>query len=57
MTVTLLTSASPAAEAEADALVIGVIQTPDGPRVAPGAEDIAESLGLASPASRKKSAR
>jgi leucyl aminopeptidase len=47
MTVTLLTSASPAAEAEADALVIGVIQTPDGPRVAPGAEDIAESLGLA----------
>jgi leucyl aminopeptidase len=47
MTVTLLTSASPAAQAVADALVIGVIQTPDGPRVAPGAEDIAESLGLA----------
>jgi leucyl aminopeptidase len=46
MTVTLLTSASPAAEADADALVIGVIQTPDGPRVAPGAEQIADTLGL-----------
>jgi leucyl aminopeptidase len=46
MTVTLLTSASPAGQADADALVIGVIQTPEGPRVAPGAEHLADSLGL-----------
>jgi leucyl aminopeptidase len=46
MTVTLLTSRSAPAEADADALVIGVLQTPDGPRPAPGAEDVAAALGL-----------
>jgi leucyl aminopeptidase len=46
MTVTLLTSRSAPADAEADALVIGVLQTPDGPLPAPGAEDVAAALGL-----------
>ena len=46
MTVTLLTSRSAPAEADADALVIGVLQTPDGPLPAPGAEDVAAALGL-----------
>jgi leucyl aminopeptidase len=47
MTVTLHTSRSDPAEANAGALVIGVIQTPDGPRAAPGAHDIATALDLA----------
>jgi leucyl aminopeptidase len=46
MTVTLHTSQSAPATSSADALVIGVIQTPDGPRAAPGAADIAESLAI-----------
>jgi leucyl aminopeptidase len=46
MTVTLHTSRSAPAEADADALVIGVIQTPDGPRASPGADDVATALGL-----------
>jgi leucyl aminopeptidase len=44
MTVTLNTSASAAAQAEVDALVIGVIQTPDGPRLASAATEIAQAL-------------
>ncbi len=49
MTVTLHTSRSAPAEADADAIVIGVTQTPNGPRVAPGAEAIATALALANP--------
>ncbi|MBV9444380.1 MAG: leucyl aminopeptidase [Streptosporangiaceae bacterium] len=49
MTVTLHTSRSAPAEADADAIVIGVTQTPDGPRAAPGAEAIATALALANP--------
>jgi leucyl aminopeptidase len=44
MTVTLHTTQSAPATASADALVIGVIQSPDGPRAAPGAAEIAEAL-------------
>ena len=47
MTVTLLTSRSAPAEAGADALVIGVRHTPDGPLPAPGADDVAAALELA----------
>jgi leucyl aminopeptidase len=47
MTVTLHISRSAPAETGADALVIGVSQTPDGPRAAPGAERIASALGVA----------
>jgi leucyl aminopeptidase len=46
MTVTLHTSQSAPATSNADALVIGVIQTPDGPRAAPGAAEIAASLAI-----------
>ena len=46
MTVTLHTSQSAPATSSADALVIGVIQTPDGPRAAPGAAEIAASLAI-----------
>src|ERR1700728_911034 len=46
MTVTLHTSQSAPATAAADAIVIGVIQTPDGPRAAPGAAEIAEALAI-----------
>jgi leucyl aminopeptidase len=44
MTVTLHTSQSASATTGADALVIGVIQSPDGPRAAPGAAEIAAAL-------------
>jgi leucyl aminopeptidase len=46
MTVTLHTSQSAPATSSADALVIGIIQTPDGPRAAPGAAEIAASLAI-----------
>ena len=46
MTVTLHTSQSAPATASADAIVIGVIQTPDGPRAAPGTAEIAEALAI-----------
>jgi len=46
MTVTLHTSQSAAATSSADALVIGVIQTPDGPRAAPGLAEIADALAI-----------
>ncbi|HEX3956589.1 MAG TPA: leucyl aminopeptidase [Trebonia sp.] len=45
MTVTLTTSQSEPGTAEADVLVIGVIQTPDGPSAAPGAAGVDEALG------------
>ena len=45
MTVSLSTSESAPGTAEADVLVIGVLQTPDGPSVAPGADGVDEALG------------
>ncbi len=45
MTVTLTTSESAPGTAEADVLVIGIIQTPDGPGAAPGADGVDEALG------------
>jgi leucyl aminopeptidase len=45
VTVTLTTSESAPGTAEADVLVIGVTQTPDGPSAAPGADGVDEVLG------------
>lgn len=45
MTVSLSNSESAADTVEADVLVIGVAQTPDGPSVAPGADGVDEALG------------
>jgi len=45
VTVSLSTSESAPATAEADVLVIGVVQTPDGPSAAPGADGVDEALG------------
>jgi leucyl aminopeptidase len=45
VTVSLSNSESAAGTAEADVLVIGVAQTPDGPSVAPGADGVDEALG------------
>jgi leucyl aminopeptidase len=45
VTVTLTTSESAPAIVEAEVLVIGVIQTPDGPSAAPGADGVDEALG------------
>jgi leucyl aminopeptidase len=45
VTVTLTTSESAPGTAEAAVLVIGVVQTPDGPSAAPGAEGVDEALG------------
>jgi len=45
VTVSLSNSESAAGTAEADILVIGVAQTPDGPSVAPGADGVDEALG------------
>jgi leucyl aminopeptidase len=45
VTVSLSTSESAPGTAEADVLVIGVIQTPDGPSAAPGADGVDEALG------------
>ncbi|MBO0820979.1 MAG: leucyl aminopeptidase [Nocardiopsaceae bacterium] len=45
MTVTLTTSESASGTAEADVLVIGVTQAPDGPVAAPGADGVDEALG------------
>jgi leucyl aminopeptidase len=45
VTVSLSTSESAPGTAEADVLVIGVIQTPDGPGAAPGADGVDEALG------------
>ena len=45
VTVSLATSESAPETAEADVLVIGVIQTPDGPAAAPGLAGVDEALG------------
>ena len=45
VTVTLTISESAPSAAEADVLVIGIIQSPDGPAAAPGADGIDEALG------------
>lgn len=45
MTVSLATSESAPETAGADVLVIGVIQTPDGPAAAPGLSGVDEALG------------
>jgi leucyl aminopeptidase len=45
VTVTLTTSESAPGTAEADVLVIGVVQTPDGPAAAPGADGVNDALG------------
>jgi leucyl aminopeptidase len=45
VTVSLSTSESAPGTAEADVLVIGVVQTPDGPSAAPGADGVDEALG------------
>ena len=45
MTVSLSTSESAPETAEADILVIGVVQTPDGPAAAPGLAGVDEALG------------
>ncbi len=45
MTATLRTSQEAPRAAHADAIIIGVAQGPDGPRLAPGAEDVDAALG------------
>jgi leucyl aminopeptidase len=45
VTVSLSTSESAPGTAEADVLVIGVTQTPDGPCAAPGADGVDDALG------------
>jgi leucyl aminopeptidase len=45
VTVSLSTSESAPGTAEADVLVIGVLQTPEGPSAAPGADGVDEALG------------
>ena len=45
VTVTLTTSESAPGTVEADVLVIGVLQTPDGPSAAPGADGVDDALG------------
>jgi len=45
VTTTLSISDSPPRSADADAVVVGVIQGPDGPIPAPGSEDIDDTLG------------
>ena len=45
MTTTLRASQEAPREAQADAVVIGVVQGPDGPLLAPGAEDVDAALG------------
>ncbi len=42
---TIHTSETPAHALEADALIVGVIQGPDGPRPAPGAREVDDALG------------
>ncbi len=45
VTVSLSTSESAPGTAESDVLVIGVLQTPEGPSAAPGADGVDEALG------------
>src|ERR1700742_4931812 len=45
VTMTIHTSEASARATEADALIVGVVQTTDGPRPAPGARDVDDALG------------
>ena len=45
MTTTLRTSPEPARDARCDAIIVGVVQGPDGPLLAPGAGDVDAALG------------
>ena len=45
MTTTLQSSQASPRDVRADAIVVGVLQGPDGPRPAPGAEDVDQALG------------
>jgi leucyl aminopeptidase len=45
VTTTLHTSQAPPRAVVADAIVVGVTEGPDGPRLAPGAEDVNDALG------------
>jgi leucyl aminopeptidase len=45
VTVSLLTSQTSARDAQADAVIIGVVQGTDGPLAGPGAEDVDAALG------------
>ncbi len=45
MTATLQTSQIPARDVQADAIIIGVAQGPDGPLLAPGGQDVDAALG------------
>jgi leucyl aminopeptidase len=45
VTTTLQTSQSAPRDVVADAVVVGVTQGPEGPELAPGAEDVADALG------------
>jgi leucyl aminopeptidase len=45
VTTTLQTSQAAPRDVVADAVVVGVTQGPDGPELAPGAEDVADALG------------
>jgi len=45
VTRTLRTSQAPPRDVPADAIVVGVVRGPDGPRPAPGAEDVDAALG------------
>jgi leucyl aminopeptidase len=45
VTTTLQSSQASPRDVRADAIVVGVIQGPDGPRPAPGAEDVDQALG------------
>jgi leucyl aminopeptidase len=45
VTMTIHTSGTSARDLEGDALIVGVVQTADGPRPAPGSADIDEALG------------
>jgi leucyl aminopeptidase len=45
VTTTLRTSPEPARDARCDAIIVGVVQGPDGPLLAPGAGDVDAALG------------
>ena len=45
MTTVLQTKQLSPREAQADAVIIGVVKGPDGPVLAPGADDVNDALG------------
>jgi leucyl aminopeptidase len=58
VTTTLRTSQEPAPEDRSDAIIVGVVEGPDGPRPAPGAEEVAAALdGQLAPTLRTLGAR